>query len=100
MNNIYLSHNQLYFKKKKSLTLRAIADQFRCGHLTRTLKFSVSLSLSHKTYNLRAVAQIANHLSFAILSCLSETTPILAEHMASLNKDYISQVPLQPGVTM
>ena len=86
--------------KKKSLSLIAIDDWFRCEHLTRTWKFPLSLSLSHKTCNLRAVAQIASYLSAYILSLLSKRTPLLAEHIATLNEDYISQLPLQPVVAM
>ena len=78
----------------------AIDDWFRFGHLTRTWKFPLSFSPNHKTCNLRAVAQIANYLSISILSFLSKRTPLLAEHIATLNEDYISQLPLPPAVAM
>lgn len=50
----------MLFFKKKSLSLMAIDDWFRCGHLTRTRKFPFSLSLSPKTCNLRTMARIVH----------------------------------------
>ena len=58
------------------------------------------LSPNHKTSYLRAVAHSASCLSISILSFLSKRTPLLAEHIATLNEDYISQLPVPPAVAM